>query len=243
MSNLLDVTRQLPTITNFSIGRIRQADGKGLPTTGHILSHSPEELRETLEYVDTSHMLVLDDTSFSGTTSIIFERLVRQAFPDRGIQFTHGFLILNDGRLGNEMGAKQRLERLGSVAVGGMAMHTPVDDGWHFFDMVEQANFSSHIDVVLEMLHSPDGRLPVSKLPVLFPEFVTHDELVAAQKVGRFIAQRVIEGELHVRNPQLLPNVVAEGHLLHPRDWRDGHETTVEHLKSMNKILRGENHE
>jgi hypothetical protein len=227
-------------MTNFSIGRIRQADKPGLPTTGHLLSHNAEELREVLGDTDTSHVLVLDDTSFSGTTSTIFERLLRQALPERTMHFTHGFLILNEGILGEKPGAKQCLNQLGSWAVGGTSMRTPRDDGWHFFDMVEQTNFDSHIDATMTLLHVPEQQPTTEDLQRLFPSMLTHDELVRARKAGHFVTNTQINGELFVRNPQLMPDIVKQGHLLPPSDWRDGEAATIGHLKTMHRILKGE---
>lgn len=204
------------------------------------MSHNAEELRSALHDIDSRHVLVLDDTSFSGTTSIILEQLLREALPDKTVQFTHGFLILNEGILGKIPGAKQRLNRLGSWAIGGTRMHTPRDDGWHFFDMVEQSNFDAHISATIELLHLSEQEQTPEDLQRLFPTILTHDELVGAQKTGHFVTSTQINGEIHVRNPQLLPSVIKQGHILHPRDWRAAEGVAIEHLKTMHRILRGE---
>lgn len=240
LSTRIHLSEDLPTINNFSIGRIRQADKSGLPTTGHLLSHNAEELREALGDTNTDHVLVLDDTSFSGTTSIIFEQLLRRALSERTVQCTHGFLILNEGKLGESPGAKQRLNKLGSWAIGGTSMHTPKDDGWHFFDMVEQTDFDSHISATMKLLHTPDQEQTAEDLQRLFPSTLTHNELVRAQKTGHFVTSTQINGELHVRNPQLMPDIIKQGHLLHPRDWRAGEAATIEHIKTMHELLAGE---
>ena len=240
LSTRLNLSQNPPTINDVSISRIRQADKPGLPTTGHLLTHNEEELRGVLKHTDTSRVLILDDTSFSGTTSIILEQMLRQALPKRTMQFTHGFLILNEGILGKNLGAKLRLNQLGSWAVGGSSMRTPRDDGWHFFDMVEHANFDAHINATMELLHAPEQEQAIVDLQRLFPNMLTNNELVRAQKTGHFVTNTQINGELHVRNPQLMPDIVKQGHLLHPRDWRAGEIATIGHLKTMHEILKGE---
>jgi hypothetical protein len=192
--------------------------------------------------IDTDHVLVLDDTSFSGTTSVIVEELLRQALPERTIQFTHGFLILNEGNLGLNPGAKQRLQQLGSRVISGMHMRTPRDDGWHFFDIINQANFNAHIDATMAVLRTPGRADITANVHQLFPEMLTRDQLVAAHKIGRFALQTPINGELHVRNPQLLPNILQQGHLLPLERWRSGEEATIAHLKTMHGLLNGEDH-
>lgn len=238
----LALSEALPTVADFSISRIRQADRPGLPTTGHLLSHNSEDLRDTFKTIDTDHLLVLDDTSFSGTTSMIVEQQLRQALPERAIQFTHGFLILNEGRLGESQGAKQRLQQLGSRAIGGIHMQTPSDDGWHFFDLIDQVNFDAHIDAVMPMLHMPHRIVETNDLQRLFPNMLTSEQLIDAQKIGRFVAQTQISGELHVRNPQLLPNIIGQNHLLSPEHWQSDEETTINHLKTMHELLKGDSH-
>lgn len=238
MSNSLAIMNDVPVISNLSISRIRQADKADLPTTGHLLSHNAEEIREIFKEIETDHTLILDDTSFSGTTSAILEQVLRQAMPDREIQFTHGFLILNEGELGGQEGSKKRLEHLGSLALGGTNMRTPVDDGWHFFDMIEQKNFEAHIEATLDALHSPKHRPTPDELKILFPEMITYSELSSAHKIGRFVTQKEINGDLHVRNPQLLPSIIKQGHLMPPEKWRSDENTTIGHLKAMHQLLK-----
>lgn len=206
------------------------------------MSHNVEELRGIFSDVDTSHILILDDTSFSGTTSIILEKMLRQSLFDRNIRFAHGFLILNDGKLGNNPAAKQCLEQLGSQAVSGTLMHTPNDDGWHFFDIVEQDNFDTHIHAIMDLLHTPEQEQTFENLQQLFPTMLMRDELITAQKTGHFITNSQIDGELHVRNPQILLDVIKQGHLLPPQDWRDGEIVTLESLKIIHRLLKGDEH-
>lgn len=150
---------------------------------------------------------MLDDTSFSGATSTVVERLIRQSLPERELKFAHGFLILNEGELGPQPGAKQVLHALGSQAVAGMTMRTPVDDGWHFFDIVKQ------------------------------PTVLTQCDLVTAHVAGRFVADGNIAAGMHMRNPQLLPSIIASGHILPPEEWRQDVEPTLKHLQNLQTLL------
>ena len=142
----------IPQWNSFSIGRVREATKVDLPTSGHILSHNTEEIRNQLIDLDTSRILVLDDTSFSGTTSLLVESLLKQAFPDRKIKYIHGFLIVNTGKLGNLDGAFSQISKSGSRVISGFRMETPKDDGWHFFDIVDQDHIEDHFLVVREIL-------------------------------------------------------------------------------------------
>lgn len=229
----------IPAVTDVSIGRVRQADKPGLPTTGHHISHNREELANAIENIDTSHMLVLDDTAFSGTTSLLLEEQVRSARPERAISFTHGFLILNEGFLGEHPGAAQRIKSVGSTAIGGMMMQTPTHDGWHFFDMIDQPNFAEHISLAIDVAHQPQRQLSRSEQSVLFPKNFSKDSLKAAEQSGHFIIHKPIEGELHVRNPQLLPSIIEAGHILHPSEWKSSKDTVIQNLISLHTLLGG----
>jgi hypothetical protein len=244
---------EIPTWEDFSISRIRQATKPALPTSGHLISHNTEEIRETLIGCDTEHMLILDDTSFSGSTSLIVEELVQSAFPDRDINFTHGFLILNTGDLGPIAGAKRRIESGGSGAIGGMEMHTPRDDGWHFFDIINQEKLPEHLTAVMgliRLLEREDGQRLAEEFlsepatqQVLFPQIVTTEELQACKREGRFISTEKLNGDVHVRNPQLLPNIVGQGHLRLPQQWRGGEVETMTHLLRLQQLMEGKDNE
>ena len=244
---LLFVPEQIPVWAEFALSRVRLATWRELPTSGHLISHNPEEVRAALSDVDTSHLLVLDDTSFSGTTNLLTERQVRQAFPERNMAFTHGLLILNVGQLGPNPGAKQRIKAAGSEAIGGMEMHTPADDGWHFFDMVKQQNFPNHLVAIRGIIRAlclPNGAQVAEAMmddeaihQHLFPNQLSGDVLRAIQKAGHFIMARELNGDIHVRNPQLLPNIIEQGHLLPPDEWRKSEVETLGHLERLNSLL------
>lgn len=237
----------VPVIRDFSISRVRQATKPKFPTSGHIVSHTPEELRQALEEVDTTSVAVLDDTSFSGNTSLVVEKVVRGALPERQIRFTHGFLILNEGSLGPNPGARSAIHGLGSRALGGMSMSTPDDDGWHFFDLVKHDHLSSHIPAVIELARMamfPDFDARAQEylsgemiLQAVFPNMLTTDELEARRKIGRFVTTTRIDGEFHVTNPQLLPTIISQGHLLPVDEWRRPVDEIVDILLRIGQLF------
>lgn len=206
------------------------------------------EIQQELDGADLSNTLVLDDTSFSGTTSLLIEELINSAFPNRSQRFTHGFLILNDGKLGEQPGAKQRLQQNGSRAVGGMEMRTPKDDGWHFFDLVKQQNIDAHFLIVRELLtliELPEfSQLALSflsdekTLRTMFPQVIPADELSDRQKTGHFVPKGKLNGGFHVRNPQLLPNIIGQRHLSSPKEWLASQDEVFALLVSINQMLQ-----
>ncbi len=245
---MLPQLSNIPQWKHFSLSRIRQALGTDLPTSGHLLSHSCEEIQASLENIDTSHVLVLDDTSFSGSTSLLVEKVIKKALPQRNISFTHGFLIANSGKLGSADGALKRIRKSGSHIVAGMEMHTPRDDGWHFFDMVNQQQIEDHLEIVKEVLRliglskseqMLNAFLQDNKIQSkLFPQFLTADDLLDQQKQGRFIAQNEIGEGWFVRNPQLLPSIIQQNHLLRPEKWNVRIDEVFSLLIQINRLLQ-----
>jgi len=248
LASSLTSIAHIPQWNSFSIGRVREATKVDLPTSGHILSHNTEEIRDQLIDLDTSRILVLDDTSFSGTTSLLVENLLKQAFPDRKIQFTHGFLIVNTGKLGNQDGAFSQISKSGSRVISGLRMETPKDDGWHFFDIVDQDRIEDHFLVVREilgLLQLPNFEHLITSflsnedvLQVMFPQLMPADDLLDQQKSGHFLARRNINGGFHVRNPQLLPNIVGQNHLLTPSEWKANSNQVFALLIQINQFLK-----
>lgn len=243
----------MPVWTDFSLSRVREVTRPTLPTTGHIISHGETALRERLADIDElNHVLILDDTSFSGATSLLVEDLLRKATPERAIDFTHGFLLLNNGKLGTTPGAKERLSAIGSKAVGGMAMHTPSQDGWHFFDIAKQPSIEEHLPAMLELAklaardnfiaEATDFLADENRLKAAFPNALSSDELRDKQKLGHFIATKAIDGTFHSSNPQLLPSIIRQGHLRPPVLWKHGEEETLDQLLHLNKLIKRSTH-
>jgi hypothetical protein len=248
LTKRMPILNSIEQVNQFSISRIRQATDVDLPTTGHLLSHNLEEIRTLLFKQNLDNLLVLDDTSFSGSTSLLVEELLRKALPEKNIHFTHGFLILNTGNLGKSPGAKERLNKAGSTTVASMEMTTPKDDGWHIFDMINQANIEDHFLVVREIIKlmaKPEFKqLATSFLAIednlnlMFPQLFAKDELLDLQKTGHFIANITINGDFHVRNPQLLPNIIGQNHLISPEFWPTPATEAFALLIHINQLLK-----
>lgn len=248
LSQRLTSIANVPTWKTLSIGRIREANQIALPTSGHLLSHSVDEMRAVLEKADVSEVLVLDDTSFSGVTSLLLEDLMRKAFPERKMKFTHGFLILNKGLLGPQPGAKHQIEKSGSSVLAGMEMVTPIDDGWHFFDMVQPQAAADHFLALKEFLELMNqsgfenlaalALSDESMLQALFPQLIATDVIRDLQQSGHFIARGPLRGDFHVRNPQLLPNIIGQDHVLEPKHWRGAMTFVLSQLMLLNFMLK-----
>ena len=246
----MTVVEEIPQWNDFSVSRIREATSSDLQTSGHLLSHNLEEIRTILEKKDLSSLLVLDDTSFSGTTSLLIESLIRSAFPKREINFTHAFLILNAGSFGENPGAKSRLNDGSRQTVGGMEMMTPRDDGWHFFDLLKHEDTEQHFKVLTKLLMTISDTefkelasiflSDEEMLRTLFPGLISADELNDLEKTGHFLSKREIKGGFHVKNPQLMPNIIEQGHLLKIKDWKATPEEVFPLLMGITQLLKKE---
>lgn len=212
------------------LSRIRRTDDGSLSTTGHTVSRSMPQIRESLQNHDISRLLVLDDTSFSGTTNVLAEQMVRGALPEREITVTHGFMVANEGML--EPGVPGAMGRLGLVFAG-HRMCTPRDDGWHVFDIVKQPDLKEHLQNVERALLDPECEKE------LFAGGVHRHELQAMQKQGKFMATNEIQGEWHSRNPQLLPRIIEVGHVRPIKEWSNKNEV-FDTLLRMGELLKGE---
>jgi hypothetical protein len=128
-------------------------------------------------------------------------------------------------------------------------MLTPRDDGWHFFDIVKQGQLSDHLVAAVglaRVLAEPGGHehgvlamADEHTRQLLFPEMFTRDELLARRRLGHFVSSKALNGDMHVHNPQPLPNIIAQGHLLPPDQWRHGETDTLDQLVQLNDLLQG----
>lgn len=225
----LSALNGVPQWNDLHLSRIRRTDDGSLRTTGHMVSRSVAGVREVLTERDASHFLLLDDTSFSGTTNVLAEQIIRKALPERDISITHGFLIANEGDLGpNVPGA---IGRLGCV-LAGHKMRTPHDDGWHVFDIVQQPNLEEHLRDVERALHDAADEQK------LFASSISSDELRVLHKRDEFIPAGQIDGKWHIKNPQLLPRIIAAGHVLPIKSWSNKNEV-FDTLLRMGELLKG----
>ncbi|MEA3355046.1 MAG: hypothetical protein U9Q63_00995, partial [Patescibacteria group bacterium] len=92
MGEVLSPVINSPVITTeFSVSRIREASDPSLPTSGYISSLSRDKRVRLKFNLNRSKTLILDDTSFSGNTSLL-------TIKELGLNpetTTNGFLISN----------------------------------------------------------------------------------------------------------------------------------------------------
>lgn len=124
----------LSIVDNFRLSRLRMVSSPRLDGVGFLLSTTPEEVQQIKASFDLSLPLIIDDVSWSGRTVI-------EATKALGIdprQITCGFLTVNSGDFGeNKPGAKQLLEQEGVKVIGGFAVQTPQEDGFHLADFFD----------------------------------------------------------------------------------------------------------
>lgn len=231
IASRLPALKETPQWHGLHFSRIRRTDDGSLDTTGHTVSMSAAQIREALSHHDTSSLLLMDDTSFSGTTNALAERMLKEAFLENEGAITHGFLIANEGSLGP--GIQGAIGRLGLV-LAGHRMSTPRDDGWHIFDIVQHPDLERHLENLQRALHCPEHE------GELFANSVSSSDLRRLQSEEKFVAnQEEINGEWHIKNPQPLPRIVAAGHVKPIKNWHDENEV-FDTLLRMGKIINGE---
>lgn len=227
----------LDAMTSLSLSCIRRVDDGSLSTTGRLFSLSVDEVAEQTKDLDLAHTLILDDTSFSGTTNVRIEEQLRNAHRDCPIETTHGSLIINEGELGNTPGARTRLKR----ALAGRAMHTPEDDGWHIFDILPSDNLEEHLAKVQRTIHADEKEWKaILERGVLFPGNLDDDTLRRLAAQGEFIPQRDIVGSSHMKNPQLLMTMIRDGHIDPPHKWHMPEDDVFQLLLEIGDKLHGE---
>jgi len=231
IASRLPALEDVPQWNELHFSRMRRTDDCSLTTTGHLISQSTTEIRAALNNFDTSDILLLDDTSFSGNTNLLAKKVIKKAFPDRKITINHGFLIVNEGNLAPKVpGAIGRL----GLALAGHRMRTPHDDGWHIFDIVQQPDLERHMENLQRALHHSEHE------KALFTGSISTDALIKLQVEERFVTTRKeINGEWHIKNPQPLPQIIAAGHVEPIENWPNENEV-FDTLLRMGKIINGE---
>lgn len=246
---LKPLLKETPLITDLKISRLRNMKSEHLSTTGHIVSMTKDDALQLKQRYDFSKPLFLDDVSFSGFTSIAAMQLLN-LHPEMS---THGFLILNEGKLGPNPGALHALENIGAKSVGGIHMRTPEDDGWHIEDLWNQLHIQLNVELSLllqrlcvesgmksELVENVISREHLRT--VLFPNTIDEEELLKMQKEGRFIPHKNgnIEHGIHARNPQLLSSPFFAEHINIQHLWKDPER--IIHILSQIQELVGETH-
>ena len=78
----------------------------------------------------------------------------------------------------------------------------------------------------------------------MFPKIASTDDLEDLRRSGHFISKEKLTGDFHVRNPQLLPNIIGQKHLTRPDEWRGNPEEAFLLLMRLNNLLeKDENNE
>jgi len=240
-----------PIINTFHLSRVRDVSDPELHTTGHFVSLNHEKINALSKRFNLSHPLIIDDVSFSGLSSEITMRLF-QLDPN---ETTHGFLITNDGDLGELSGARHRLEILGSHVVAGHTMNTSEgEDGWHIKDFVSQNHLQRLLGVTLiiqELFEKEGTNSPTTQRlfeseamrQVFFPDALPMERLKKIESEGMFIPNpnhKPKEGSIHTANPTLLISPYILKHISSKR-FRENFEHVADLMMEIHELSN--NHE
>lgn len=138
-------------ITNvLHLSRVRVASSPKMDGGGFVTSLTPTQIENLKMTLDLSRPLFLDDVSWSGRTAVITAKILSAKVECS----TFGFLAVNCGDFGEgKPGAKQLLENMGGNVVGGHAITTPWDDGFHLIDFFNSPliDRSDVFDIVIKI--------------------------------------------------------------------------------------------
>lgn len=210
--SLKNIFPSTPIFTDLHISRVRTVSRPELPTSGHILSLSHEELESHKRSFDFTKPLILDDVSFSGFSSDV----AMQTLSLKPDNTTHAFFIINEGN----PGAKQLLESKGSRIIFGHTLNTSEgDDGWHIKDITHHPHLEQTLGVVpiIQELHEKNGNgfhnatihdifQTKAFQQLIFPNKLSSADLQDLHEKGKFIPKKdcnFSESELHSTNPNL----------------------------------------
>jgi hypothetical protein len=215
-----------PVIKELHISRVREVSNPELPTSGHIINLNPAQIGNFKGKFDLRKTLIVDDVSFSGSSS----ELTMKLFGLNPKETSNGFLITNIGELGPNNGAKSRLENLGSRVFTGQILNTSEnEDGWHIKDFVQHPTLERSLGLIVTIheIIQKDGKdsellkrlFGTEALRViLFPSALSFEKIKLLQKEGRFMLpqgktlESLTEG-MHTTNPTLLTSPYFLGHV------------------------------
>jgi len=214
LNNLFPLT---PVIRDLHISRVREVSNPELPTSGHIINLSPKQIDTLKRRFDFRKPLILDDVSFSGSSS----ELTMKLFGLNPERTTNAFLITNIGELGPNPGAKTKLESLGSNVFTGKCLNTSEnEDGWHIKDFVQHPSLERSLGLVVTIheIIEKDGKdsellkrlfKTDSLKEILFPFALDFSIFQRLQKEGLFIISEgkgleTLREGMHTTNPTLL---------------------------------------
>lgn len=215
-----------PVIKELHISRVRNVSDPELPTSGHIVNLNPFQIEEIKRRVDFRKTLIVDDVSFSGSSS----ELAINLFGLNPRTTSNGFLITNIGELGPNHGAKTKLESLGSQVFTGQILNTSEnEDGWHIKDFVQHPTLERSLGLIVTIheIIKNDGKdsellkrlfQTEALRGILFPFALPFGNINLLQKEGRFILPKgkVLESlseGMHTTNPTLLTSPYFLGHI------------------------------
>lgn len=216
-SSLHELFPATSVIKELHISRVRDVSNPELPTSGHIVNLNPWQINDIRNSFDLTKTLIVDDVSFSGSSS----EIAMELFGLDPEKTTNAFLITNIGELGPNPGAKTRLESLGSRLFTGQTLNTSEnDDGWHIKDFVQHPTLERSLGLIVTiheviLKDGKDSELlkrlfqTESLKEILFPFALTPEKIQTLQNEGRF---RLPEGKnigsltkgMHTTNPTLL---------------------------------------
>jgi hypothetical protein len=216
-ASLHDLFPATPVMKELHISRVRDVSSPELPTSGHIINLNPEHLKLVRNKYDLQKPLIVDDVSFSGSSSELAMRL----FGLNPESTANAFLITNVGELGPSPGAKTKLESLGSRVFTGQTLNTSEnEDGWHIKDFVDHPALERSLGLIVtihEVIRKDGKNSEILKhlfqtealKRILFPFALPFEKIVQFQKEGRFMLPKnktlesLSEG-MHTTNPTLL---------------------------------------
>jgi hypothetical protein len=214
---------QASVIDRFSLSRVRVVSSPELKTTGYAVSMNEDEIEAEKSKHDMSHVLFIDDTSFSGWTS----RKAMDSWEVAPEDATHAFLIANSGPLGEDPGAVPLLESMGSKVVFDFALQTPRDDGWHLKDLHQNPKLDQAFILSLlfqesvqrggsDSMFTNEFFKHATVLETLFPQHVTTEGIALLANDGKFILRNgelPSDHEIHARNPFLWASPYFQAHV------------------------------
>lgn len=232
-----------PIIEGFSLSRVRVVSSPNLETSGYTVSMSPEQITDTSRTLNLDRTLIVDDTTFTGWTSLKTAELWG-LHPE---MTTYSFLIANTGMLDPEndiRGAVRELQSRGSSVVWGHGLATPAEDGWHLKDLHQHTNLIPAFEMGLMLLQSIETEGPNSQpvkeildrkdvMDTIFPDRLSSDEIKQMTAEGKFIPSGKVNldapGLIHTKNPLLWASRYFREHI--------DLEATIKNKGAIAKIL------
>jgi len=216
-SSLHDIFPMTPVIKDLHISRVRDVSNPSLPTSGHIINLTPKEIDEIKKSSNLDKPLILDDVSFSGSSSELTMKLLNL----NPKETSNAFLITNIGDLGANLGAKSRLDSLESKIFTGITINTSNgEDGWHVKDFVLHPTLERSLGLVVTIheIIQKDGldSLALNRLfktdaikEILFPFALPFEKIKELNDKGKFVVPKEtnisnLKEGMHTTNPTLL---------------------------------------